>query len=377
MSRLKWWFRAVGATDVLLGIGFVPFVNAARIQSTRAAATLFAAMTILAPAGVARAQASHPADGTIVEEAPCPPRPSQTYEQYVGATIAAYRRQVEAARQLDSTVQMPADSTGLALSRAEFDRREAYDGIDCRRIVYMSDGLRVVGYIWRPRESGGKKLPLVIFNRGGNRDRSQLTPWMAGGFHDFVSNGFVVIASQYRGVDGGEGREEYGGADVRDVLNLVPVARSLGIVDMRNVFVFGNSRGGMMTYLALKHGLQANAAAVTSGVTDLFGNAADHPELVGAIYEQLIPGFASRRAEVMEERSAVRWADRIHVPLLLLHGTADAQISATRALEFAQQLQALGKTYELVMYANDGHGLPMNRRDSDRRVIAWFRKHIR
>lgn len=342
----------------------------------RAIATLLAIM-ILASAHAVRAQASHPADGTVVEESICPPRPSQTYEQYVGATTTAYRRQVEAARKLGSPVQMPADSTRLVLSEAEFEQREAYAGIDCRRIRYMSDGLQVVGYIWRPRESAGRKLPVVIFNRGGNRERSQLTPWMADGFYEFVSSGFVVIASQYRGVDGGEGREEYGGADVRDVLNLLPVARSLGIVDMRNVFVFGNSRGGMMTYLALKHGLPANAAAVRSGVTDLFGNAADHPELVTGIYEPLIPGFGSRRAEAMEERSAVRWADKINVPLLIQHGTADAQISATRALEFTQRLQALGKTYELVVYANDGHGLPMNRRDSDRRVIDWFKKHLR
>jgi dipeptidyl aminopeptidase/acylaminoacyl peptidase len=199
---------------------------------------------------------------------------------------------------------------------------------------------------------------------------------MAGGFYEFVSSGFVVIASQYRGVDGGEGREEYGGADVRDVLNLLPAARSLGGVDMRNVFVFGNSRGGMMTYLALKHGLPARAAAVMSGVTDLVGNAADHPELVTSIYEPLIPDFRSRRAQVMQARSAVQWVDKLDVPLLILHGTADAQISATRALEFAQRLQSLGKTYELVMYANDGHGLPMNRRDSDRRVIEWFRKYL-
>lgn len=342
----------------------------------RAIAPLVAAVTILAPAQVARAQ-TPPADGTVVEELPCPPRPGQTYEQYVGAATAAYRRQVEAAQRLDPTVHMPSDSTRLVLSEAEFNQREEYAGIDCRRIRYMSDGLRVVGYVWMPRESAGRKLPLVIFNRGGNRERSQLTPWMAGGFYDFVSSGFVVIASQYRGVDGGEGREEYGGADVRDVLNLLPVARSLGIVDMQNVFVLGNSRGGMMTYLALKQGLPANAAAVMSGVTDLFGNAADHPELVTGIYEPLIPHFGSRGAEAMEERSAVRWAGEINVPLLILHGTADAQISATRALEFAQRLQALGKTYELVMYANDGHGLPMNRRDSDRRVIEWFRKHMR
>jgi len=332
---------------------------------------------LAAPVHGVLAQSPRPADGTVIEASACPPRPTVTYEQYVAATTAAIRRQVEAARKHNPNVQMPTDSTRLVMSRAEFDQRAAYAGIDCQRIRYMSDGLQVAGYIWRPRESAGRKHPLVIFNRGGNRERSQLTPWMADGFYEFVANGFVVIASQYRGVDGGEGTEEYGGADVRDVLNLLPVAKSLGIVDMRNVFVFGNSRGGMMTYLALKHGLPVNAAAVMSGVTDLLGNAADHPELVTSIYEPLIPNFSRRRAEVMEERSAVRWANAINVPLLILHGTADAQISATRALEFANQLQALGKTYELVMYADDGHGLPMNRRDADRRVIDWFRKHLR
>lgn len=65
----------------------------------------------------------------------------------------------------------------------------------------------------------------MIFNRGGNRERSKLTPWMADGFYEFVSREFVVIASQYRGVDGGEGSDEYGGGDVHDVLNLVPLAR--------------------------------------------------------------------------------------------------------------------------------------------------------
>ena len=91
----------------------------------------------------------------------------------------------------------------------------------------------------------------------------------------------------------------------------------------------------------------------------------------------MIPGYASHPADAMRERSVVAWPERIAVPLLILHGTADTIVSPVRALEFAQQLQRLGRTYELVMYANDGHGLPMNRRDSDRRVVEWFRKYLR
>jgi dipeptidyl aminopeptidase/acylaminoacyl peptidase len=64
------------------------------------------------------------------------------------------------------------------------------------------------------------------------------------------------------------------------------------------------------------------------------------------------------------------------VPLLILHGSADDRIPADDALRFARRLQALGKTYELVMYAGDVHGLPHNGRDVDRRIIEWFRAHL-
>jgi dipeptidyl aminopeptidase/acylaminoacyl peptidase len=272
---------------------------------------------------------------------------------------------------------MPPDFEKRILSREEFEKRKAYDGIDCQRIEYLSDGLKVVGYIWKPKNSEGKKLPLIIFNRGGNRERSKLEPWMAGGFYEFVSNGFVVIGSQYRGADGGEGKEEYGGADLHDVLNLLPLARSLSYVDMNNVFMFGNSRGGMMTYLALKQNVPVNAAAVLSGVTDLPGNAQDHPELVSTIYQELIPDFEKRRDEAMRERSAVQWPEKINVPLLIMHGTADRSIGAGRTLAFAQKLQDMGKNYELIIYAGGDHGLTLDRADTERRVLEWFRRHVR
>ncbi len=116
----------------------------------------------------------------------------------------------------------------------------------------------------------------------------------------------VVIGSQYRGNDGGEGKEEYGGADVRDVMNLIPLARSLGYVDMNNVFLFGVSRGGMETYLALKNSIPVNAAAISGGVTDLFGNAKDHPDYVANIYRELIPDFDNCRHRLAVSRQR-RW----------------------------------------------------------------------
>jgi dipeptidyl aminopeptidase/acylaminoacyl peptidase len=65
------------------------------------------------------------------------------------------------------------------------------------------------------------------------------------------------------------------------------------------------------------------------------------------------------------------------VPLLILHGTADERVPAGEALRLAERLQALGKEYELVMYAGDTHGLPAHATDAQERVLRWFRARVR
>ncbi len=79
----------------------------------------------------------------------------------------------------------------------------------------------------------------------------------------------------------------------------------------------------------------------------------------------------------MRERSAVEWADKINVPVLIMHGGADTSIRANRTLAFAGNLQEFGKTYELIIYAGGDHNLSLNRTDSDRRVLEWFKKYMK
>lgn len=79
-----------------------------------------------------------------------------------------------------------------------------------------------------------------------------------------------------------------------------------------------------------------------------------------------------------ERRSAIVWADRIDSPMLLLQGSGDPLVpTATQTLPFAGRLQELGKTYELVIYHGDTHGLMYNGGDRDARILAWFARHRR
>ena len=337
---------------------------------------LIAAIVLLRTPGVA-APNNALSDGTIVEQTPCAPNPVRTYEPYVEAFKHGQVAEVEAAKREGFRMVIPADISQGLVSREEFERHRAYVGSECRRITYLSDGLKVVGFLWKPQDTVGKQFPLIIFNRGGNREFGKLTPWFHLGFYAYVSKGFVVIASQYRGNDGGEGREEYGGVDVRDVLNLIPLARSLGYIDTHNVFMLGWSRGGMMTYLALQHNIPVNAVAVGGGLTDLVAEGKRRPALAN-VWREVISGFEKHGEELLRERSAVYWAEQINVPVLILHGGADWRAEPkSQAQAFANRLHELGKTYELIIYPDDDHGLSLNRADSDRRVVEWFRRHMK
>jgi dipeptidyl aminopeptidase/acylaminoacyl peptidase len=315
-------------------------------------------------------------DGTIVESSPCAAVPLQSYDEYLKSQRTSLEKEVAAAAAEGYKLDYLNQFDRFVLPREEFARRAAFRDYDCERIKYLSDGLKVVGFIWKPRGVAGRKLPLVIVNRGGNPNLSLLKPQSY--FYPYVSQGFVVIASQYRGADGGEGRDEFGGADVNDVLNLIPLARSLGYVDMNNVFMHGESRGGMQSLLAVSRGMAVNAVAMNGGLTDLQAAARARPAVVERVWRNLIPGFAEHPEAVLTARSAVHFAERIAVPVLILQGGADWRSApGDQALAFAGRLQALGKTYELHLYADDDHQVTAHRADRDREIVQWFRRFLK
>ena len=69
------------------------------------------------------------------------------------------------------------------------------------KIIYSSDGLKITGYLAYPVLPDS--LPVIIYNRGGNREFGALNPRkIAFILAKLASSGYVVIGSQYRGTDG-------------------------------------------------------------------------------------------------------------------------------------------------------------------------------
>lgn len=329
------------------------------------------ALALAASAGVA---AAAEADGRLISSEPCPAWTS-TYDAFVARQIEDYRDEARLGAAAGVRMRPPDDLAKALPTRSEFVAAQATN--DCAKVFYGSDGLKVAAYVWRPKSATKARRPVIVMLRGGNRDFGKFGPNAQLRMNSYLAAGFIVVGVQYRGVDGGEGLEEFGGVDVHDVVNAITLARSLPDADARNVFLQGGSRGGMMAYLAIRDGAEVNAVVALNALADLILELKRRPEVAEQVWSKLIPGYAGGRDEVLRARSGVEIAKTANLPpVLLLHGTADWRADPENSIAVARVLQARGRPYELHVFADDSHGLPWSWRERDRLTIAWFKRFM-
>lgn len=247
------------------------------------------------------------------------------------------------------------------------------------RIWYAVDGLKVTGFRFAPVEAGEGSLPLLIFNRGGNRElgKNTINYMMSTLIPILRAFPAVMLASQYRGNDGGEGREDLGDQDVTDVLALIEIGKQDPRWDGKNIFMLGWSFGGHKTYNAIRAGAKVNAAAIGAGPVDMFTAAEARPELEQNVFAELIPGYPERREEEYRKRSAIFWAEKLDVPLLLLHGDKDWRFEPDHARRMDTRLTELGYPHKYVEFPGGDHGLLAHREQVYREIADWFGQYKR
>ena len=244
-------------------------------------------------------------------------------------------------------------------------------------ITYQSDGLKVKGYLVMPKAKG--VYPCIIYNRGGNRDAGALTDGQIGRIMAEVASwGYIVVGSQYRGNMGGEGKEEFGGSDVNDVLNLIPLLANLQQADTSRIGMYGWSRGGMMTYLALTKTNRIKAAVVGSGAADAFIQTRKRPEM-DSVFAQLIAGYYLNRDSALKSRSAVYWADKIckTTPLFLLSGGADWRVSPEEQFEMIKKLYEVNHPFRYAFFEGGQHSLIEHNAEVNRVARVFFDFYVR
>ena len=252
------------------------------------------------------------------------------------------------------------------------------DSIEIYEIIYLSDGLHIRGLMAKPKKAGN--YPCIIYNRGGNRDFGSLKVahgalWLG----ELAKEGYVVIASQYRGNGGSEGQEEFGGKDVNDVVILTEVLKEVESADTEKIGMYGWSRGGMMTYIALTKTKKIKAAVVGGAVSDNYQTIKDRPEMETNVIAELIPNYEEAKEEELTKRSAIMWADKFpkDVPILILHGNADWRVKPEQSLKLALEFEKHRIPYRLIMFEGGDHGISEHRDEVNGQVLNWFDRYLK
>lgn len=264
------------------------------------------------------------------------------------------------------------------------------------------DGVKLWGYLWIPPGAEGQKnLPMIVLPHGGPESRDLYGRDPFG--HWWAANGYVVFQPNFRG-GGGSGRafveaghRQWGQRMQQDVRDGAEAVIAAGIADRNRVCIAGWSYGGYATMTgAFVDGDLYRCAMAGAGVSDLIGmqrwtrfgdrdvdvvsGGGQGAQSVSYQYWTLAIGDPGREAEMLIRYSAARNADKINIPLMLIHGEEDEIVPVQQSTLMADAMRRAGKNAPIVILEDEGHQwAPMtieNRRIVLSESLRFFQQHI-
>lgn len=252
------------------------------------------------------------------------------------------------------------------------------ENLSCSTFTYQVDGNEVHGYVIKPKLHN-KKLPVLIYNRGGNGSYGSVVfGSMMHNLFPIANEGFVIIGSQYRGsLSKQDSLDEFGGNDVNDVTALLNYIPNIEGADPQRIGMYGHSRGGMQTHLALKQAENIKAIATIAGNSSLLKGLEYRPAME-KVYSNRIPNYQENKKAALASRSVLTWVDELspNVPILLLHGTNDKRVNVKHSTDLADALAKNNIPHKLVLYPEDNHGLRANKEKANKELVSWFNKYL-
>jgi dipeptidyl aminopeptidase/acylaminoacyl peptidase len=238
------------------------------------------------------------------------------------------------------------------------------------------DGYEIPAYLTLPPGANAKNLPLVVLPHGGPESRDDFTfDWKA---QFLASRGYAVLQPQFRGSTGfGEahrkaGYRQWGGTMQDDVTDGVRDLVAKGIADSKRICIVGSSYGGYAALAGAAFTPDLYACAISiNGLSDL-------PAMLG--YEEKQGGKESDAVAYWREHignkhdpklvqvSPVYAADKIGIPVLLIHGVDDTVVPVSQSERMDRALDALKRPHKFVRLAGEDHWL--SRSETRVRVLA-------
>ncbi|WP_122818694.1 alpha/beta hydrolase family protein [Nocardioides pantholopis] len=252
-------------------------------------------------------------------------------------------------------------------------------------VTYRVDGATVSGELLVP--TGRGPFPALVLNHGYidpaiytlGRGMSREQEWLA-------AAGFVVLHTDYRGHAGsdpvGDLDRESRLAYTRDAIGAVRALEREAYVDSERLGMVGRSMGGAVTYNALvTHPDLVDAAVVFAPVSsDFIDNlrrwtVPERPDQAERLYARL-GGSPAENPRSYRELSARTYFDRVEVPVLIHHGTADDSCPVAWSRTTHQLLTRAGVDSTLQIYPGEGHAFGPRFADSMRRTVRFLRREL-
>ncbi|CAG0954363.1 acylaminoacyl-peptidase [Burkholderiales bacterium] len=255
------------------------------------------------------------------------------------------------------------------------------------------DGLEIPAYLFLPKGSAGKKLPLLVNIHGGPHARADywgLQPWGALESQFLAQNGYAVLLPNFRMTPGfghqlfTGGLRQIGKAMQEDIEDGIDELVRRGLVDPHRVCLYGASYGGYATLWGLvktpeKYRCGIAALAVTDlelQLTSTRGDTVYSDE--GSYFWAKMVGDPSKEAEALRAVSPAFHADRIKAPVMLIFGEADIRVPLEQGEKMKKALERAGKKPEWIVKEEEGHGFVKteNRVDMYTRMLKFLDQHL-
>ena len=265
------------------------------------------------------------------------------------------------------------------------------DHMQIRRMLFPSGKEIVPGYIFSPKPvDKNKKYPGLVIVHGAFHGHLD---WRFFDLIDYaVGKGYVVMFPEYRGSSGyGDVhyKNNYGTTDVIDVLASADyLVKSTPYVDPNRLGIYGHSRGGMVTLLAIeKAPTKFKAAVDVAGLADFVAFMAYKPDFrrqetaADPVFGGKLP---SENLAPYMEVSPLNHVDQIQAPLFVAATTGDKTVPLSlHSGRLIDILRSRNKVFESKIYeqAPGDHiflfGDSDERKDLFERTFAFLGKYLK
>jgi dipeptidyl aminopeptidase/acylaminoacyl peptidase len=221
------------------------------------------------------------------------------------------------------------------------------------------DGLELDGYLSLPKSFANKPSATIIFPHGGPMSEDGLGFDI---FSTFMANrGYVVLQPNFRG-SSGYGHDfmmkavgGYGLEMQDDLEDAVKYLIDQKIADPKRVCIVGASYGGYAALMGATKTPDLFQCAISfAGMSDLIKMQDNYSNFVNSTVARKQFGEDSGQ---LKKTSPVRMAEKVKIPILLIHGKDDTVVPVAQSRIMAEALKDEGKTYEYIELENGTHNL--------------------